>query len=179
MSAENFISITGNLTKDPELKTTPSGQPVVNFTIAQTPRQYNRDTNTWKDLEANFFRVSAFGDMATNIAATLFKGSRATVGGEFRTESYEAEGVKRYSNNIKADEVSASLRYAGGKLVKNARKENGQGFQPYANNGQNNGQNNGGGYNGGNGNNGGGYNGGGGQSWDSNQAPSTDNGAPF
>lgn len=137
-SADNFISITGNLTRDPELKFLASGSPVVNFMIAQTPRQFNRNTNEWKDLEPNFFRVSAFGDIANNAAETLTKGSRVTVLGEFRTERYVQEGVEKTSNNIKAEEISASLRYASGALTRNPRKEGGNGggngFAQYANN---------------------------------------------
>lgn len=135
MSSENFISITGNVTRDPELKDLPSGQPVINFQIAQTPRQFDKNTNTWKDLETNFFRVSAFGDVARNAAATLARGSRVTVQGEFRTERYEAadgSGPKS-SNNIRAEEISVSLRYATATVTRNAKKE-GNGFNQYASN---------------------------------------------
>lgn len=134
MSSDNYITITGNLTRDPEKNTLPSGQSVINFMIAQTPRQFNRETNTWKDLEPNFFRVSAFGDLADNIKDSLSKGSRVIVQGEFRTERYTADGVERTSNNIRADEIGPSLRYASAVLTRNARKEGG--FQQYANGGQ-------------------------------------------
>ena len=135
MSAENFISITGNLTRDPELKTLASGQPVVNFMIAQTPRQFNRETNQWKDLEPNFFRVSAFGDIARNAGESLTKGSRVTVQGEFRTERYKGtDGTDKSSNNIRAEEISVSLRYATVNINRNARKEGSSGFGQYASN---------------------------------------------
>lgn len=148
MSAENFISITGNITRDPELKDLPSGQPVINFQIAQTPRQFDKNTNTWKDLETNFFRVSAFGDVARNAAASLARGSRVTVQGEFRTERYKtvdpATGnpVEKSSNNIRAEEISVSLRYATASVTRNAKKE-GNGFGQYASQ-QDNGFNGGG-----------------------------------
>lgn len=141
MSAENFISITGNITRDPEAKTLPSGQPVINFMIAQTPRQFDKNTNSWKDLETNFFRVSAFGDIAANAASSLTKGSRVTVQGEFRTERYQAPDangimVEKSSNNIRAEEISVSLRYATAAVTRNAKKDNsGGGFTPYASNG--------------------------------------------
>lgn len=142
MSAENFISITGNITRDPESKTLPSGQPVINFMIAQTPRQFDKNTNSWKDLETNFFRVSAFGDIAANAASSLIKGSRVTVQGEFRTERYtapDAQGnmVEKSSNNIRAEEISVSLRYATASVTRNPKKDNGGGFTPYASNGGN------------------------------------------
>lgn len=148
MSAENFISITGNITRDPELKDLPSGQPVINFQIAQTPRQFDKNTNTWKDLETNFFRVSAFGDVARNAAASLARGSRVTVQGEFRTERYKAadangQMVEKSSNNIRAEEISVSLRYATASVTRNAKKENGGGFNQYASQ-QDNGFGNGG-----------------------------------
>lgn len=139
MSSENFITITGNITREPEVKGLPSGQSVINFMIAQTPRQFDKNTNTWKDLETNFFRVSAFGDLADNASKSLLKGSRVTVQGEFRTERYQAkdaEGriVEKSSNNIRAEEISVSLRYATTQITRNPKKDNGGGFTPYASN---------------------------------------------
>lgn len=133
MSADNFITITGNLTRDPELKTLASGQPVVNFMIAQTPRQFHRESNEWRDLEPNFFRVSAFGDIARNAGESLTKGSRVTVEGEFRTERYTGtDGTEKSSNNIRAEEISVSLRYATVSINRNQKKEGGNGFNKYA-----------------------------------------------
>jgi single-strand DNA-binding protein len=109
--ADTFVSITGNLTDDPELRFTPSGVAVANFRVAVTPRV--KDGDSWRDGEASFYRVVAWRGMAENAAESLRKGNRVMVQGQLRQNSWETpEGEKRSVVEVQADELGPSLKWA-------------------------------------------------------------------
>ena len=123
--ADTFVSITGNLTDDPELRFTQSGVPVANFRVAVTPRVPD-GKGGFQDGETSFFRVTAWRSLAENIADSLSKGARVVVQGRLRTSSWETpEGEKRTSVEIQADEVAPSLRFATAKPAKIGRGSQG------------------------------------------------------
>jgi single-strand DNA-binding protein len=168
MAGETVITIIGNLTNDPELRFTPSGAAVANFTVASTPRTFDRQANEWKDGETLFLRCSVWRDAAENVAESLQRGTRVLVSGRLRSRTYETkEGEKRTVFELDVDEVGPSLRYATAKVAKTSRGGGGGGY----------GGGGGGGYGGGGG---GGYaggssfGGGGGGGGGSHQAPADD-----
>jgi single-strand DNA-binding protein len=113
MAGETVITVVGNLTADPELRYTQSGQAVANFTIASTPRTLDRATNEWKDGEALFLRASCWREFAEHVASSLTKGSRVIAQGRLRQRSYQdREGNNRTSIELEIDEIGPSLRYA-------------------------------------------------------------------
>jgi single-strand DNA-binding protein len=113
MAGETVITVVGNLTADPELRYTQNGLAVANFTIASTPRTFDRASNDWKDGEALFLRASVWREFAEHVAGTLTKGSRVIATGRLRQRSYETkEGEKRTSIELEVDEIGPSLRYA-------------------------------------------------------------------
>ena len=113
MAGETVITVIGNLTADPELRYTQSGLAVVNLTIASTPRNFDKQSNEWKDGEALFLRASAWKDFAEHIAGSLTKGSRVIAQGRLKQRSYETkEGEKRTSIELEIDEIGPSLQYA-------------------------------------------------------------------
>lgn len=113
MAGETIITVVGNLTADPELRYTQNGVAVANFTIASTPRMYDRASGEWKDGEALFLRASVWRDFAEHVANSLTKGSRVIASGRLRQRSYETkEGEKRTSIELEVDEIGPSLRYA-------------------------------------------------------------------
>lgn len=113
MADDTTLTIVGNLTADPELRFTQNGLPVTNFTVASTPRFFDRQANEWKDGEALFMRCSLWREPAENLAGSLHKGSRVIVTGRLKQRSYEtAEGEKRTVMELEADEVGASMRYS-------------------------------------------------------------------
>jgi single-strand DNA-binding protein len=113
MSGETTITVIGNITADPELRFTQSGLAVANFTIASTPRSFDRETNDWKDGDALFVRCSVWRDHAQHIASSLRKGLRVIASGRLVQRSYETkEGEKRTSFELEIDEVGPALRYA-------------------------------------------------------------------
>src|SRR5664279_6645485 len=119
MAGETVITIIGNLTNDPELRFTPSGAAVANFTVASTPRTFDRQSNDWKDGETLFMRCSVWRDAAENVAESLQRGTRVLVSGRLRSRSYEnKEGVKVTVVEMEVDEVGPSLRYATAKIAK-------------------------------------------------------------
>ena len=129
MAGETTITIVGNLTADPELRFTPSGAAVANFTVASTPRTFDRQTNEWKDGETLFMRCSIWRDAAENIAESLHRGTRVIVTGRLKSRSYETkEGEKRTVVELDVDEVGPSLRYASAKVTKAERGGSGGGF---------------------------------------------------
>jgi single-strand DNA-binding protein len=149
MAGETVLTIIGNLTNDPELRFTPSGAAVANFTVASTPRTFDRQANEWKDGETLFMRCSVWRDAAENVAESLQRGGRVLVTGRLKSRSYETkEGEKRTVVELDVDEVGPSLRYATAKVVKTSRGGGG-GFS---------GGGGGGGYSGGGGGAGGGGN---------------------
>ncbi|WP_392543710.1 single-stranded DNA-binding protein [Oryzobacter telluris] len=122
MAGETTITIVGNLTADPELRFTPSGAAVANFTVASTPRTFDRQSNEWKDGETLFMRCSIWRDAAENIAESLHRGTRVIVTGRLKSRSYETkEGEKRTVTELDVDEVGPSLRYASAKVTKAER----------------------------------------------------------
>lgn len=170
MAGETVITVIGNLTADPELRFTPSGSAVANFTIASTPRTFDRQTNEWKDGETLFLRASVWREAAENVAETLTKGMRVVAQGRLKSRSFETkEGEKRTVMELEADEIGPSLRYASAKVTRTQRNNSGGGGFGGGNAGGNFG---GGGNQGGNGGFGGGNSGGnGGGSWN---APAED-----
>lgn len=113
MSNETIITVVGNLTADPELRYTQSGVAVANFTIASTPRTFDRASNEWKDGDALFLRASVWREFAENVASSLTKGTRVIAQGRLVQRSYETkEGEKRTTVELQVDEIGPSLRYA-------------------------------------------------------------------
>ncbi len=129
MAGETVITIIGNLTGDPELRFTASGAAVANFTVASTPRAFDRQTNEFKDGETLFMRCSIWRDAAENVAESLTRGTRVVVTGRLKSRSYETkEGEKRTVIEMDVDEVGPSLRYATAKVVRTQRGSGGGGF---------------------------------------------------
>ena len=113
MAGETIITIIGNLTADPELRTTSQGSAVCNLTIASTPRTYNRQTGQWEDGQPLFLRCSAWRDLATHCAQSLAKGMRVIAQGRLQQRSYQAQdGSNRTVFEMQIDEIGPSLRYA-------------------------------------------------------------------
>ena len=118
------ITVVGNLTGDPELRFTPSGQAVANFTVASTSRTLDRTTNEWKDGDTTFIRCSVWRQYAENVAETLTKGTRVIVTGRLKVRQYETrEGGKGTSVECDVDEVGPALRYATAKVNRVARSD--------------------------------------------------------
>ena len=121
MAGETIITVVGNLTADPELRYTQNGLPVANFTIASTPRNFDRQANEWKDGEALFLRASVWREFAEHVAGSLTKGSRVIATGRLKQRSYETrEGEKRTAIELEVDEIGPSLRYATAQVTRAA-----------------------------------------------------------
>ena len=119
MAQDNQVTIVGNLTRDPELRYTPNGAALVKFGVAVSRRAKDDATGQWKDVETNFFNVTAWRTLAENVAETLTQGSRVVVIGRLRTNSWETqEGEKRSTIEIEAEEVGPSLKWATAKIEK-------------------------------------------------------------
>jgi len=128
MAGETVITVVGNLTADPELRFTPNGAAVANFTVAATPRILDRATNEWKDGEALFLRCSIWRQAAEHVAESLTKGARVIVQGRLKQRSYETrEGEKRTVIELDVEEIGPSLRYATAKVNRAARGGGGGG----------------------------------------------------
>ncbi|MGJ7439471.1 single-stranded DNA-binding protein [Aquipuribacter sp. MA13-6] len=122
MAGETIITLVGNLTGDPELRFTPSGSAVANFTVASTPRTLDRQSNEWKDGETLFMRCSIWREAAENVAESLTKGTRVVVTGRMKSRSFQTkEGENRTVIELEADEVGPSLRYATAKVNRTQR----------------------------------------------------------
>jgi single-strand DNA-binding protein len=122
MAGDTVITVVGNLTDDPELRFTSSGAAVANFTVASTPRFFDKNSGDWKDGDALFLRCSIWRQAAENVAETLTKGARVIVQGRLKQRSYETrEGEKRTVYELDVDEVGPSLRYATAKVTKATR----------------------------------------------------------
>jgi len=120
--SETHVTLTGNLTDDPELKFTPTGAAVASFRLACTPRV--RDGETWKDGETSFFRVNVWRTQAEHAADSLSKGDRAIVIGRLKARTWETpEGERRTVVEVEADEVAPSLRWATAKVERASRRE--------------------------------------------------------
>src|SRR3712207_6584737 len=119
MAGETIITVAGNLTADHELRYTQHGLAVANFTIASTPRTFDRQSNDWKDGEALFLRASVWRDFAEHVAGSLSKGSRVIATGRLKQRSYETkEGERRTSIELEVDEIGPSLRYATAQVTR-------------------------------------------------------------
>ncbi|HME75791.1 MAG TPA: single-stranded DNA-binding protein [Mycobacterium sp.] len=128
MAGDTTITVVGNLTADPELRFTPSGAAVANFTVASTPRIYDRQSGEWKDGEALFLRCNIWREAAENVAESLTRGSRVIVQGRLKQRSFETrEGEKRTVFEVEVDEIGPSLRYATAKVNKASRSGGGGG----------------------------------------------------
>jgi single-strand DNA-binding protein len=121
MAGDTQITVVGNLTGDPELRFIQSGAAVVNFTVASTPRTFDRQSNEWKDGETLFMRCSLWREAAENVAESLTKGTRVIVTGRLVSRSWEANGEKRTVTEMQVDEVGPSLRYATAKVNRTQR----------------------------------------------------------
>lgn len=131
MAGETIITVIGNLTSDPELRYTQGGAAVANFTIASTPRTFDRASNEWKDGEALFLRSSAWKELGEHVAASLTKGSRVVAQGRLKQKSYETkEGEKRTSIEFEIDEIGPSLRYATAQVTRAASNAGGRPAAP-------------------------------------------------
>ena len=128
MAGETVITVIGNLTGDPELRFTPSGAAVANFTVASTPRTFDRQANEFKDGDTLFMRCSIWREAAENVAESLTKGTRVIASGRLVQRSYETrEGEKRTVVELQVDEIGPSLRYASAKVTRAQRSGGGGG----------------------------------------------------
>ena len=128
MAGETILTVVGNLTADPELRFTPSGAAVANFTVASTPRTFDKNSNEWKDGDALFLRCSIWRQAAENVAESLTRGARVVVTGRLKQRSFETkEGEKRTVVELDVDEVGPSLKYATAKVTKASRGSGGFG----------------------------------------------------
>lgn len=126
MANDTIITVTGNLTSDPELRFTPNGAAVANFTIASTPRKFDRQSNEFKDGETLFMRCSVWREAAENVAESLQKGTAVIAQGRLESRSYETkEGEKRTVTELAVDEIGPNLRRATAQVTKNAPKGQG------------------------------------------------------
>lgn len=128
MTGETTLTIVGNLTADPESRHTQNGLAVVNFTVASTPRVFDRQANEWKDGEALFMRCSAWREFAEHIAGSLSKGTRVVATGQLKQRSYQdREGNNRSSLELEVDEIGPSLRYATAQVTRSASRNGSSG----------------------------------------------------
>lgn len=119
MAGETVITIVGNLTADPELRTTRNGGTVANFSIAATPRVFDKQSNQWVDGDALFLRCSAWRDLASHCVQTLRKGMRVIAQGRLQQRSYQAQdGSNRTVIELQVDEIGPSLKYATAQVQK-------------------------------------------------------------
>lgn len=131
MAGETQITVIGNVTADPELRYTQNGLAVVNFTIASTPRSFDKASGQWQDGEPLFLRASAWRDMAEHINSSLSKGARVIASGRLRQRQYETkEGERRSSLELEVDEVGPSLRFATAQVTRAAGGGQGRGGKP-------------------------------------------------
>jgi single-strand DNA-binding protein len=128
MAGETIMTVIGNLTADPELRFTASGAAVANFTVASTPRTFDRASGEWKDGEALFLRCNIWRQPAENVAESLTRGARVIVSGRLKQRSFETkEGEKRTVIELEVDEIGPSLRYATAKVNRAQRSDGGSG----------------------------------------------------
>lgn len=126
MAGETTLDIVGNLTANPELRFLESGAAVASFTVASTPRIFDKKSGEWKDGEALFMRCSAWNQLAENVAESLEKGTRVMVSGRLRQRSFDtSEGEKRTVVELTVDEIGPSLKFATAKPNKVSRGNGG------------------------------------------------------
>ncbi|PJN19287.1 single-stranded DNA-binding protein [Streptomyces sp. CB02120-2] len=130
MSGETLVTVVGNLVDEPELKFTPSGAAVAKFRIASTPRNFDKQTNEWKDGESLFLTCSVWRQAAENVAATLARGMRVIVYGRLKQRTYETtDGSKRTVFELDVEEVGPSLKNATAAVTKTGATNSTQGRQ--------------------------------------------------
>jgi single-strand DNA-binding protein len=123
MAGETTITVVGNISQDVELRFVPNGNAVANFSVASTPKVFDRNSNEWKDGETLFLRCSAWREMAENIAESITKGTRVVVTGRLKQRSYETtSGEKRTVIELEVDEIGPSLRWATAKVTRSNRQ---------------------------------------------------------
>jgi len=129
MANETTLTVIGNLTSDPEMRFTPSGSAVCNFSIASTPRTFDRNSNEWVDGETLFLRASIWREAAENVAESLTKGMRVIASGRLKSRSYEDKKTqeKRTAIEFEIDEIGPSLKYATANVTRTQRSGNGSG----------------------------------------------------
>lgn len=126
MANETTLTIVGNLTADPELRFTPNGNAVANFTVATTPRAYDRESGQWRDGDTLFLRCSIWRDAAEHVAESLSRGNRVIVTGRLKQRSYETrEGEQRTVVEVDVDEIGPSLRFANATVKRAGRRNDG------------------------------------------------------
>jgi single-strand DNA-binding protein len=132
MANETSITVVGNLTGDPELRYTPAGVALAKFTVASTPRVFDRAKNEYRDGDPLFLTCTAWRELAEHAAESLSKGARVVVVGRLRLSRWENdEGEKRSAYGLDVDEVGPSLRFATAKVQKMSRNRAGaDGFTP-------------------------------------------------
>ncbi|QYG95274.1 single-stranded DNA-binding protein [Iamia sp. SCSIO 61187] len=131
MANDNSVTLTGNITRDPELRFTPSGQAVATFGLAVNRRWQNRQTNEWEE-QVSFFDVKCWAQMAENVSESLGRGTRVVVSGRLEQRSWETDnGDKRSKVEVVADEIAPSLRWATAQVTKNERSSDGGGGGSY------------------------------------------------
>ncbi|RRD48305.1 single-stranded DNA-binding protein [Arachnia propionica] len=141
MAGETTITLVGNLTADPDLRFTPSGAAVASFTVASTPRTFDRQTGEWRDGDAMFLNCSVWRQYAEHVAESLTKGMRVIVQGRLKSRSFETQqGEKRTVFEVDVDEVGPSLRYATAKVTRTQGQGGGGQWQGNQNQGGNYGQ---------------------------------------
>lgn len=121
------VSAVGTLTAEPELRFTPAGAAVVNFTVAANDRKYNRDSGAWEDAGTTFLRCSAWRQLAENVAESFGKGDRVMVHGTLKQREYERDGVRRTAMELDVEEVGASVKWATAKVSRVSRSSGGEG----------------------------------------------------
>jgi len=122
MAGETTLTIVGNLTGDPELRFTPAGHAVADFTVASTPRTFDRQAGQWRDGEPLFLRCTAWRQLAEHAAESLTRGTRVIVTGRLRQRSFElTEGVTRTVTELDVDELGPSLRHSTARVTKTTR----------------------------------------------------------
>ena len=133
MAGEPIITVVGNAVADPELRFTPNGAAVANFTVASTPRTFDRQANQWVDGEALFLRCSVWKEVAENVAESLDKGMRVIVQGRLKARSYDdKDGNRRTSWELDVDEIGPALKFATAKVTRAQRNGGGQGGGNFA-----------------------------------------------
>jgi len=126
MANETTLTLIGNMTTDPELRFVPSGAAVANFTVASTPKIFDKKTNEWRDQETLFVRCNVWREMAESVAESLTRGTRVVVSGRLTSRSWEdKDGTKRSVMELEVDEIGPSLRYATAKVTRTQRNNQG------------------------------------------------------
>ena len=133
MANDTTLTVVGNLTADPELRYTQNGLPVANFTIASTPKVFDKQSNEWKDGDALFLRASVWRDFAEHVAGSLTKGSRVVATGRLKQRSYQdKDGATKTSYELDIDEIGPSLRYATAQVTRTGSGTGARAQQPAA-----------------------------------------------